>query len=656
MIPPGEGTTGTARTTRGRSRRRRTATVILIVLLAVLAGTAVVAIGAFGLRDDLLLGRASLEDGRRALFAGRIEDAVASLEEARDRFGVAATDARSGLPAVGGALPFLGRSIDVMTAVADAGQRTAEAGITIATAIEGLPEGIDGLVSPDGAISFAALETLGAAVTEADADVAAAAGILRSSPSTLLPGPVADARSLAIDRFEELERSLVLSRDLATTLPSFAGAAGTRRYLFFAENPAELRGTGGLWGAFAIIRAEDGRFSFSRFRPTQTLPNLRPGVVPPPSPGYLANYERYGAPGYWLNANMTPDLPSAARVALASWEAIGREPLDGVVTADPFALRHLLTVTGSVRLELPPLVLTRQNIVPLLSNRAFALFSDPGVRKAVLGEAARAILDRFLTIPGRGVPKLRAVGRAASEGHLKIFASDGSVASALRTAGVSGALSIEGGDLFSVIVNSAAGGKVDYFSHRIIRHDVTLLPGGLARSTTSVTIENDAPTSGQPRYVIGPHRGEAGDNIPLLALFCGPRCALVRAERDGERVSLREGSELGYRLYRDYFTIPSEQARTLTVTTDSADTWTGDTAGGSYRLTVIGQTTIRPTTGTVVIRSPVGTRFTSWSDGVTVAGNGATWTGVVPDRMTLELSFERRPLLARLWDAVFGAA
>jgi Protein of unknown function (DUF4012) len=627
----------------------------MLILLVLLGGTAVVAIGALGLREDLREGRASLEMGRRALFDGRIPEAVASLEDARDRFRSASTSARSGLPAVGGAIPILGRSLDVMRALADAGRRTAEAGLTIVTAIDQLPEGIEGLMSPEGVIAFDAMETVGGAVTEAEADVAAAVDTLRSSPAGLLPGPVGDARTLALGRLDELEELMGISGDLTTALPSLAGAEGPRRYLFFAEDPAELRGTGGIWGAFAIVRAEGGRFSFSRFRPIQTLPNLELGVVPPPTHEYLTNYGRYGAPGYWLNANMTPDLPSAAQVALDSWEAIGREPLDGVVTADPFALRDLLTVTGRIHVEIPPIDLTHENIVPLLSNRAFALFPDPVERKAVLGEAARAVLDRFLSIRGRTVPKLRALGRAVSEGHLKIFASDGSVGSALGRAGVDGSLDADGGDLLSVIVNSGSGGKVDFFSRRTIRHEVTLLPGRSSVSTTSVTIQNDAPASGQPKYVIGPHRGDAGDNIPLVALFCGRRCELVRAERDGERRSLREGSELGYRFYRDYFTIPSGRERTLEVTTESPGTWTGDTGGGSYRLTVVGQTTIRPTMATVVIHAPPGTRFTSWSDGVTVAGDEASWSGVLGDAMTFELSFERRPLLTRLWDALFGA-
>jgi len=637
-----------------RTRGRRVAATFVVVSIAILAGTAIVAIGALGLRDGLQRGKASLEAGRRALLDGRIPDAVASLEDARDRFRSTSSGAHSGLAAVGGALPVLGRSIDVMSALADAGQRTAQAGVKIATTIAGMPEGIEGLMSPEGAIAVDGVETLGGTLTGAEAEIAAAADIVRSSPSALLPGPVADARGMALDRLEDLEEFIGVSGDLAAALPMLAGAARPQRYLFFAEDPAELRGTGGIWGAYAIVRADGGRFSFSRFRPTQTLRNLEPGTVRPPTPGYLTNYGRYGAPGYWLNANMTPDLPSAARVALASWEAIGREPLDGVVTADPFALRDLLTVTGRVRVGRPPMSLTRENVVPLLSNRAFARFPDPAERKAVLGDAARSVLDRFLAIRGRIVPKLQALSRAVSEGHLKFYASDTSVGAALERAGVDGSFAADGGDLMSVIVNSGAGGKVDYYSRRELRHDVTLLPGGSAVSATSVTIENHAPTSGQPKYVIGPHRGKAGDNIPLVDVFCGPRCILVRAERDGERISVRTGSELGYRFHRDYFTIPSGRARTLTVTTQSRDTWDGDAEGGSYVLTVVGQTTIRPTVATVVIRAPEGTRFTSWSEGITVASDRATWSGVMSDRMTFDVSFERQPLLRRLWDAVSG--
>lgn len=48
-------------------------------------------------------------------------------------------------------------------------------------------------------------------------------------------------------------------------MPSMLGADGPRRYVAVFENTAEARGTGGLPGAFAVLRAERGRLSFEHF-------------------------------------------------------------------------------------------------------------------------------------------------------------------------------------------------------------------------------------------------------------------------------------------------------------------------------------------------------------------------------------------------------
>jgi hypothetical protein len=637
-------------------RRGRRAAIALLIAFVVIAAVGVSVVAALDLRGPLLEGRAALESGKRALLAGRFDEAVESFEGARVRFDAARERAASGPAAIAARVPILGRTIRVLAALADAASLSAEAGVTVSSAVRDLPGGLDGLISSDRTISLAGTAALSAALAAAADDVAAAAQRMRSSPGSFLPGPVASARRLAIDQLEGLEDQLGSAVSLSGALPSFAGADGLRRYLFLAENPAELRGTGGLWGAYAIVQARAGRFTFSRFRPIQSLDNLPPKQVPAPNPDYRRNYGQYGAPGYWLSLNMTPDLPSAATAALSAWRSTGHSPLDGVITADPFALRELLTVTGRVRVPAPTFSLTAENVVPLLTNRAFARFSDPAQRKAVLGEAARAVLERFLRLEGRAVMQLRALGRAISEGHLKLFSVDPAVQSAFTRAGVDAGLHADGGDLMAVIVNSGAGGKVDYFATRTVRHEVLLLPGGGAAATTSVTIENDAPTSGQPAYVIGPHVGEAGDNIPLIAVYCGSGCRLVRAERDGRPISLRTGSELGFRFFRDYFTIPSGRERTLTVSTEVPNAWDGSTSSGSYRLSVLGQTTIRPTEAVIRFLAPAWMRFTGGSEGVTFDGDRAIWSGVVGDRLELEVSFEQLPLFVRLWRSVFGDA
>ncbi len=628
----------------------RTAAVAAVVVAA--AGAATVAIVALGLRQDLADGRHALELGRRAFLDGRISAAADAFEDAGGAFDAAEAEATSWPARVGRVFPVLGRTLDVADALAVAGGHAADAALAISAEIEGLPGGVEALAPADGALPVEALASLAGALEEARSEAGRAVETIRSSPEGLLPGPVADARREALVRLGDVERLLRPAPALARGLPAFGGADGPRRYLFIAENPAELRGTGGIWGAYSIVRADRGRFRFSSFRPIQALPNVAPDAVPAPNPDYRRNYDQYGGAGFWLNMNMTPDYPSAARAALSTWEAIGGDPLDGVITADPFALRDLLAVTGTARVARPPLDVDEGNVVPLLANRAFTRFPDARTRKAVLGDVARAVFDRFLSLGGHAVPKLRAIGRAVGEGHLQIYTTDAEMQTALTGAGLDGGLRATGGDLLAVVVNSASGGKLDFFARRSIDHEVTLVQRGASTAVTVTRIENDAPTSGQPRYVIGPYLGEAGDNIPLLSVFCGPRCRLIRADRNGDRVSLFTGSELGSRFYQDYFTIPSGDTGTLVVRTETRGSWSGDDHAGSYRLTILGQTTIQPTRATVRIAPPAGMRFTAWSRGVSVEGGVATWTGVLQDRLALEVSFESASLPVRLWRAL----
>lgn len=640
-------------TEEGSRRHSRRILLILVLLFLALAaaGTATVTIVTLGVREELEEGRQAVDRGRSALFEGRIADATRSFEHARRAFRMAHTEATSGPSTLGRFVPVLGRTLDVVVALADAGEHGARAGLAMSVALEELPGGIDALAPTDGALPFEAFSSLADPLEESRKEAALALDAIRSSPASPLPGPVGDARRQALEQIGEVEHALESWRAFALGLPEFFGGEGPRRYLVFAENPAELRGTGGLWGAYSILHVEEGRLSFSRFRAVSSLRNLPPDATPAPNPDYRRNYARWGAPGYWVNMNMTPDFPSAARAALANWEAIRGESLDGVLTSDPFTLKHLLQVTGTVRLSRPPLVVTDENVVPLLSNRAFALFPDPQIRKALSGEVALAVFDRFLSLEGRAVPRLRALGRAIVEGHLKIYSVDPSMQNGLVGAGLDNGLRPPGGDLLGVVVNAGAGGKVDFFARRSVRHEVTLLPGSHSVALTLTTIENGAPTSGQPRYVIGPHLGRAGDNIPLISVFCGQRCRLVRAERDGSRVSLFTGSELGYPYYQDYFTIPSEGTGVLTVRTETPGSWDGDAFRGSYRLAVLGQTTIRPTHGTVRILAPPGMHFTTWSEGISVQDDVATWEGVLQGDLLMKVSFEVPSLPVRLWRA-----
>jgi hypothetical protein len=384
-------------------------------------------------------------------------------------------------------------------------------------------------------------------------------------------------------------------------------------------------------------------------RPTQTLQDFPPGHIPSPSPDYAANYDQFGGAGSWHNMNATPDFPSAARAALANYAEGQGEQLDGVIAADPFALQAMLSVTGPVDV---PLVGTLRagNVVDVTTNRAYSSIPGSATRKDVLGAAAIRTLDRFLSMHGQGLPRLEALGRSVATGHLRVFTTDDRMQEGLALLKVDGALRPTDGDVFAVTVNNGSGSKIDYYASRSIDYEVRLGGNHEAISTATITLANDAPIDGQPRYVIGPFRDDAsaGDQIPILTTSCPATCELVSASRDGDDVTVATGSENGLRSFQDYRTIGAGRTGSLTLKWHADDVWEGNSAAGWYRLTYFGQTTIRPTRLRIVIHVPDGTRIVWTSEPMMVDGSTATWEGTPNGTMRLALRFEA-PLPLRLW-------
>ena len=643
----------TAARTPPRRRRRwpRVLLVVGIVAVALLVAVgSILALAGFPVKRDLNDAKRSLDAGRRTVIAGDPAGAARSFADAERHFADAENAATDGVGRIASDLPGLGRNFVVAAAIAHAGGILAGAGADLSHVIQGLPGGIDALAPSGGRLPLETLSGLAGDLADAATRARSALALIRATPSTMLVGQVADAREQAEAEVDDLAGRLDSATSLVRGLPRFAGAGAPRRYLFIASNPAELRGTGGLWGAYAIVTMSDGRMSFGPFAPIESLAIVAPDAVPAPNPDYRRNYDQYGGAGYWLNMNLTPDFPSAARAALDTYRLGEGARLDGVIAADPFVLQNLLHVTGPVIVPQLRVRVGADNVVAFTANQAYSLFGRSVIRKGVLGAVAAGAFERFLSIEGRGVPRLRALATAAADGHLQLYTTDPSMERGLEEAGFAGAFSAEPGDVASVVVDNASGTKIDYFATRRVSYDVTLGGDGQAVATTQVRLGNGAPTHGQPPYVIGPRASaaRAGDQVSLVTVSCAPGCELADATRDGRPTSLRVGSELGLPWYQDYVTIPSDAQYDLKVRTAAEGVWRGNSSGGTYRLTFLGQTTIRPTDVQITVHAPAGTAITWTSQPMHVDGGTATWSGTPGPRLQLDMSF-RAPLPLRLW-------
>jgi hypothetical protein len=199
-----------------------------------------------------------------------------------------------------------------------------------------------------------------------------------------------------------------------------------------------------------------------------------------------------------------PDFPSAAQAILNGYEQATGERLDGVILADPFALQALLGAVGRVELPGYGIEIDHDTVVSFTTNEAYALFDDSATRKRILGETAKLVFERFIAPPDQSLSDLRVLAQTAAEGHLLVHSDYPAVQESLSKVSIGGSFRAGADDFLAVVVNSAAGSKVDYYQDREISYSVRLGDDQTARTTTTTALSNHAPRSGQPRIVIGP--------------------------------------------------------------------------------------------------------------------------------------------------------
>lgn len=621
----------------------------LVVLVAALA------LAAPGIRSELQRGRDALERGKAALVAGRSEEAARAFDDAEGAFSGAAG---SSLIRLAGAVPWLGNTPDAVRAIAEAGERTARAASLLADAVDDLPGGLGALAPTTDGIPLDQLGGLTAAVFQAEALTERALETLRAAPTGFVLSPVALARDDALQELERTHRQLRAGSTILQHLPSFLGADGTRRYFFGASNPAELRGTGGLIGAYAILTVEDGVLDFSEFRPIQSLPHPDVDQVESPSPEYATNFNYYRTGnGFWTNVNMTPDFPLAAEALWLSYREVTGEELNGVVVADPFALKALMRLTGPTAVGNTGIELTDRTIVPFTTNEAYAFFDTSEERKLVLGRVAQAVLRGFLAEQGDDLRRVRALLNAFDDGHVKVWSADPGMQSGLVLTTAGGAFDPQGTDVVSVITNSASGTKLDFYQDRSVTYEVQLGPAGTATAILQADLTNDSPTSGYPPYVIGPYKSystQAGENVAVVDLYCDRGCVLQDGTRNGEPVELERYESDRYPYFEDYVRTPSGDTATIEAQLVLSNAWIGSDTGGAYHLSFVGQSTIRPTRLHVVIHAPEGMRFTSWAGELSRQGEALVFDGTSVGNLDLRADFAPS-LPVRVWRSLVDA-
>ena len=435
----------------------------------------------------------------------------------------------------------------------------------------------------------------------------------------------------------ELDRiigTIEAGADLAGVLPVLFGQDGTQRYFVGAQNPAEQRPLGGIMGAYGFLTAIDGRASLSQFISVGTLPGDLLDADTAPSEEFFNRYgTAYLGRGSWSNVNSSPHFPSVASVIEAfAPEAVG-QGIDGVIVVDPFAIQTFLRVTGPVETEIG--TLRADTVIEQVIRDAPEQFDNQGERRAAVGIAAETVLEAFLTSDAAPRARFDALAEVVGDGHLLMHHVNPDVQDSLSRLGVTGELLTPEPGNFAPTAFDTSESHVDYFTRQVLDLELFLNPDGSATGTMSITIVNDAPTSGVPSYFIGPNvdgdnRFQAGDAVSLISLYCGPCNFTGVRSPDALELGRWYDNELGHRIANTVERAPAGDQVTVVHDFELFDLWDASGETGSVSPTLWYQPTINPTEYRMTVHAPRGWQLVN-DDG---AHTGSTTIDGVLSRTT----------------------
>jgi hypothetical protein len=599
---------GALEATPRRARRRLVIPVLALgalVFVVVAAYAALVLVARGSVNEGIDSANAGLEAARHGdtvRAAQEFDEARRAFADARDTLGSWWGKPILAVPGAAQQARALTRMSEIGVDLADSGNRTALAADPAATRLTA------------GTVPLARIAALEAPLSEAHASLLAAGDDLAGIDATWLVAPLDDRLSNLRTKVARAARDAETGVQAARVVPSLLGANGqTKRYFVAFQTPAEQRASGGIIGNYAVISFTDGRFQREVSGRNVDLNQGGEGdrtLVGPAD--YVTRYGQYSPELTWQNVTMSPDWPSVARVIEGLYPQSGGVPVDGAISVDPAAIAAFLELTGPVRVEGLDFPLTAKNAAKFLLRDQYLDFGDLQSRVDVLGRAVDAVINRIQNgdLPGAATIG-KALGPMVKEGRLKLQTVDSAGEAFLRRIGAAGQLPAVRGDFAGLVTQNASGNKIELFLHRSLTYEPVVDPiTGTVEAVATITLRNDAPSSGLPDYVI---TGSGNDPTPPghyrgIVSFYTP-LDLEQVTLDGQPVpgDTTVERERGRNVITRFVDIPSGGQATVRLELTGPVRMPAVDGGRRYRLDVWHQPTIEPDELTVRISGTPGT-------------------------------------------------
>lgn len=477
---------------------------------------------------------------------GREQEASQALRELEVRVARAREFATDPLWRFAGSVPVIGPNFSAVTEVAVAGDDT------IGRAVKPLLNLVDAqtlsdLAPSSGRINVDTLEAIAPRILTAAQTTQLSHSRLEAIDRGPLLPEVAEPLDQVTDILSEANSALTGAASAATVLPNMLGAEEQRNYLILVQNNSEIRATGGIPGALAVIRSVEGEIELTGQASATEMGAFEPAIEVDPAQSLIFS-DRMGT--FMQSVNLTPNFPTAAATAATMWDRRFEGPsIDGVVALDPIALSHIIQVTGPVSLNFQdqrieellsrsglPTSLTAENVVPTLLSDVYAAIEDPTLQDAYFAAVASEIFNE-LSSGTHGFELVKALLRGTEEGRIFVWSADPAEQRVIETTSLSGSITgaNSGGAAFGAYFNDGTGAKMDYYVTRTVQLSRRCVGESYYQFTLTATLTNNAPADAAdslPLYVTGGGvTGVSPGSVQTNFVGYGPGQALLQTAR-----------------------------------------------------------------------------------------------------------------------------
>lgn len=386
--------------------------------------------------------------------------------------------------------------------------------------------------------------------------------------------PVTELRTLIHDAASNLDDY----QGLLKVAPILLGLERPHTWLLLMQNGAEARATGGLVGATGLLRADGGRLTLKRIEPNDVLASTSLSAEEAETIVTSSKTrDLYGSDlTRILDANQSPNFAITAKIAMQLERKVHGVSHDGVIAMDEHTMADLMKISGPVRVG--STTVTADSAVKFITRDIYTPFLGKPIAQAVrekdrtLATLVRAVFSQISTGTSSPTKLARVVAAAAADGRISLWAVNENEQALVAQTSIGNTLeNPQRPDVQAVVVNGA-GNKLEAYiqAHVEYSRGTCLTNQGGREARMRVTLDNRAPRSGLPPYVVG--RIDLGISNPkpqgstreVIYLHVPRGSSFTSATYSGKSIDPQVvASESGRRVFKFY--VESAQGRKQTL-------------------------------------------------------------------------------------------